>query len=162
MQTTERGNRNMIYSETLTSALEYARAGKTEEWVHAYLLSDGGNKPFSDGLKMRDRYYFGIYKMPAAFFHRCCGYEDDMRFRVPRDGFLSRVEAISKAIASGADMPPIIVNYSSSGFELNDGNHRHEAYAKLGVSDIFVVVWITEKSEYDEFAARYSRYAVNS
>jgi hypothetical protein len=44
------------YKATLSSAMQYAKAGKIEEWVHTYLLSDGHNKAFSDGLKLFDRY----------------------------------------------------------------------------------------------------------
>ena len=38
------------YKCTLSSAQCYASNEKLEEWVHTYLLSDGHNKEFSDGL----------------------------------------------------------------------------------------------------------------
>ena len=43
------------YECTLTSSLEYGKAGEIEKWIHEYLLSDGQNKEFSDGLKLFDR-----------------------------------------------------------------------------------------------------------
>lgn len=59
---------SMQYSCTLTSAKNYAKQGKLEEWIHMYLLSDGHNKDFSDGLKLFDRYYIGPINMPLSFF----------------------------------------------------------------------------------------------
>ena len=44
----------MQYRGTLSSAREWAQQGQLEAWVHAYLLSDGHNKPFSDGLKITE------------------------------------------------------------------------------------------------------------
>lgn len=40
------------YQCTLSSAKAYAAEGRLEEWVHAYLLSDGDNQAFSEGLKL--------------------------------------------------------------------------------------------------------------
>ncbi len=56
------------------------------------------------------------------------------------------------------DMPPLIVHYVAGGFELNDGNHRHEAYSRLGINEYYVIVWMTEKKEYEEFLESYKMY----
>lgn len=74
----------MQYSCTLTSAKSYAQQGKLEDWVHMYLMSDGHNKDFSDGLKLFDRYYIGPVKMPLNLFERCCGPEETMKWRVEK------------------------------------------------------------------------------
>ena len=57
-------------------------------------------------------------------------------------------------------MPPLIVHYVDGEFELNDGNHRLEAYSRLGVLEYYVIVWITEKEEYADFMEKYSKYMV--
>ena len=64
------------YDRTLTTARAFAAEGRLEEWIHAYLLTDGHNKPFSDGLKLDKRFYIGPLEMPLALFTRCCGPED--------------------------------------------------------------------------------------
>lgn len=126
----------MEYRNALSSAREWAEKGRLEEWVHAYLLSDGHNKPFSDGLKIVDRLFLGPVKMPLHLFSRCT---------VP-------------------DIPPLIVHYlipegSTEGeFELNDGNTRFEAYRRLGVEEAWVIVWITDGDEREQFMARYGQY----
>ena len=88
----------MEYECTLSSAQSFAKNGKLEEWVHTYLLSDGHNKDFSDGLKLFDRYFLGPVKMPLSLLTRCCGPEENMKWRINEEWF-----------------------------EKNDGNHRLEA-----------------------------------
>lgn len=145
----------LSYARTLTSAREFEAAGRLEEWVHAYLLSDGRNKPFSDGLKKCPRFYPGIYRLPAALFTRCCGPEYDMKFRVESQGFELHVKELMDAIVSGEDMPPLIANCTAGGFVLNDGNHRFEAYTRLGAKECDVIIWITDIEARDWFIERF-------
>ena len=123
----------MEYRNALSSAREWAKNGKLEDWVHTYLLSDGHNKPFSDGLKIVDRYFLGPMKMPLNLFSRC----------------------------TGPDISPLIVHYlipeggTEGEFELNDGNTRFEAYSRLGVEEAWVIVWITDRNKYEQFMQHY-------
>lgn len=155
---------SMDYQGTLSSAQEWARHGKLEEWVHAYLLSDGDNKPFSDGLKIVDRIYLGPIVMPLALFHRCTGPEEGIRFRVHPVAWENHVQELMKAIPLDPDIPPLIVHYlipegkTEGEFELNDGNNRWEAYTRLGVETAHVIVWITDRYEYEQFMERYGQY----
>ena len=147
------------YQCTLSSAREYAAAGRLEEWVHAFLLSDGDNKAFSDGLKLFDRFFIGPVRMPLNLFTRCYGPEENMKFRAASvEWFELCVGRLMEVIRQEEDMPPLIVHYVDGGFELNDGNNRHEAYRRLGIAEYEVIVWITEKWEYDEFMERYGQY----
>ena len=148
----------MEYKSSLSSAIGYAKNGKLEEWVHTYLLSDGHNKDFSDGLKLFDRYFLGPFQMPLSLFQRCCGPEKEMKWRIPKDSFEQKVKMLEKVIVTEKDMPPLIVHYVDGEFELNDGNHRLEAYSRLGINAYYVIVWITEKDEYADFMAKYSKY----
>jgi len=150
----------MEYKCTLSSSQNYAKKGKIEEWVHTYLLSDGHNKGFSDGLKIFDRYFLGPMKMPLSLFSRCCGPEAHMKYRVNADWFEQHVTKLESVIQSEKDMPPLIVHFVDGQFELNDGNHRFEACSRLGIKDYYVIAWITEKHEYDLFLSKYSEYLV--
>lgn len=148
----------MKYSGTLTSAREYAQKGRLEEWVHLYLLSDGRNKPFSDGIKKERRCFFGLADMPVALFERICGPEEGMAYRVDPDGFDRHVSNLARAIAAGEDLPPMIVQYHDRTFELNDGNHRLAACARAGVKHFPVIIWITKEEDRDEFFKKYGCY----
>lgn len=147
------------YQCSLSSAKAFAAAGRLEEWVHAFLLSDGDNREFSDGLKLFDRYFIGPVRMPLNLFTRCYGPEENMKFRTNSVAWFEQcVGRLMEVIRQEEDMPPLIVHYVDGGFELNDGNNRHEAYKRLGISEYEVIVWVTEKWEYDEFMEKYGRY----
>lgn len=148
----------MEYENTLSSAIGYAGNGKLEEWVHTYLLSDGHNKEFSEGLKLFDRYFLGPVKMPLSLFKRCCGPEENMKWRIPKEAFEEKVKTLQEVLARENDIPPLIVHYVEGEFELNDGNHRLEAFSRLGIEEYYVIVWITEKEEYMSFMESYSKY----
>ena len=154
----------MQYEDTVTSAMVFAEAGKLEDWVHQYLLTDGDNKEFSDGLKLFPRRYVGPVTMPLSLFERCCGPEDTMRWRVHPEWFEHHVTDIADFIQGGGELPPLIVHFyideehPQGAFELNDGNHRFEAFSRLGVKEYPVIFWITEDSEYEVFKAKYGAY----
>lgn len=148
----------MQYEGSLLSALEYANAWQIEQWVHEFLLSDGRNRAFSDGLKLADRCFLGPMIMPLALFARCCGPEENMKYRTDAAGFERRVNGLMEAILVGKDIPPLIVNFVRGRFELSDGNHRFEAYTRLGTQEQHVIVWITKRSDYEMFKKDYGKY----
>ena len=135
------------YDRTLSCAFRYAEEGRIAEWVHAYLCSDGRNVPFSDGLKLAPRVWIGPVKIPLSLLTRICGPEEDMRWRVGAEGFEQGVVRLMREIEEGADLPPLIVHCAPEGLELNDGNHRLEAYRRLGIGEGFAVFWATEGEE---------------
>lgn len=155
----------MQYSDTVASAKAYAEADCLEDWVHLYLLSDGNNRDFSEGLKLFPRRYLGPTTMPLSLFERCCGPEETMKWRVHPEWFEQHVTNIANFIRNGGELPPLIVHFfideehPDGAFELNDGNHRFEAFARLGITQYPVIVWITEESEVEVFKAKYPQYA---
>lgn len=153
---TKSENKELKYKCSLSSAKEFAEAGKLEDWVHLFLLSDGHNKAFSDGLKLFDRYYLGPLTMPLSLFSRCCGPEENIKYQVNAEWFEKRVQSLKKTLQANDDMPPLIVHFVDHGFELCDGNHRFEALTQLVVKEYPVIVWITEKNEYEEFVGKYT------
>lgn len=155
---------SMHYEDTVKSAAAFAEAGQLEDWVHRYLLTDGGNKEFSEGLKLLPRRYVGPVTMPLSLFERCCGPEKTMRWRVHPEWFERHVTDIADFIRDGGELPPLIVHFfideehPQGTFELNDGNHRFEAFSRLGIQEYPVIFWITEDSEYETFREKYSAY----
>lgn len=146
------------YENTLSSATSFAKENKIDEWIHTYLKDGDRNIPFSDGLKLFERYFIGPIKMPTNLFERCCGPEENMKYKVDKDYFPIHVKALEDSIKSDPDMPPLISHYVEHSFEMNDGNHRLQAYKNLGIEEISVIIWITEEAEYQEFMSKYSEY----
>jgi len=140
------GIKEMEYKPTLSSASNYADVNRLEEWIHLFLCGEGNNKDFSDGLKLRPRKFFAPEIMSFSKFERCCGPECNMKFQIPEENFLKRVEDIASLYNKGDwDMPPLIINREDNKYELNDGNHRLEALKKLGIDQYWVIIWETEK-----------------
>ena len=150
------------YSATLSSAKAYGEAGKMDAWIHLYLNEEGRNIPFSDGLKLFARYYFSPALFPVSLFKRCAGPEPEMKYRIDKDWWEQRVTGLEKSIQDDPDMPPLMVHYVDGEFELNDGNHRHKAYENLGIENAWVIIWITEKEELDDFMEKYGGYVKDS
>ena len=153
----------MQYDRTLTCALAWAKEDALEAWVHAYLLSDGDNLPFSEGLRKCERRFLGPYWMPLRLFCRCAGpVGEGLTYSIHPEVWERNVCHLMDAISGGEDLAPLIVNYviplgSAEGhFELNDGNHRWEAYHRLGISSVPVLVWVTTPQEEAQFLDRYS------
>ena len=146
------------YSATLDSAMEYGREEKMDAWVHLYLNEEGRNIPFSDGLKLFDRYFISPAQFPISLFHRCAGPEEDMKYRIDKDWWEHKIAELTKAVQAGAEMPPMIVHYVGGEFELNDGNHRHKVYEDLGIETAWVILWITEEAELTDFMSKYGEY----
>lgn len=146
------------YSATLDSALEYGREEKMDAWVHLYLNEEGRNIPFSDGLKLFDRYFISPAQFPISLFHRCAGPEEDMKYRIDKGWWEHKITELTKAVKAGTEMPPMIIHYVDGEFELNDGNHRHKVYEDLGIETAWVILWITEEAELTDFMSKYGEY----
>ena len=142
------------YVGSLGSAMDFAKVGRIEEWIHEYLLSDGNNKAFSDGLALCKRYYLGPIEMSCSLLCRCCGPEENMKFRVNEGGFERKVASLMSAIIGGNDLPPIMVNYADGQLTLNDGNHRFEAYTRLGKTSCYAIIWTSSESEIKEITEK--------
>jgi len=136
----------MDYKPTASSAVEYAKADKLEQWIHLFLCGEGNNKAFSDGLKLEPRCYHKPEMMNLDNFKRCCGPESNMKWQIPESGFIKHVDGIASFYNTGNwDMPPLIVQLDKNRYELNDGNHRYEALKKLGITKYWVLIWETVK-----------------
>ena len=147
------------YNKTFSSVQTFARENKIDEWIHTYLHDAGKNIPFSDGLKLFERYYIGPIKMPTDLFERNTGPEEGMKYKIDKDWWPIHVVALEDSIKKDPDMPPLIAHYVEHGFEMNDGNTRLQAYKNLGVQEVNIIIWITEQEEYEEFMSRYGNYA---
>ena len=146
------------YDGTLTAARAFAAEDRLAEWIHAYLCSDGHNKPFSDGLKLTERFYIGPLEMPLSLFRRCCGPEESMQWKVHPEVFEAHVASLETAVRERADLPPLIVQFTEDGFTLNDGNHRFEAFRRCGVERYAVILWGTSPEDKERFLREYAMY----
>lgn len=126
---------------TVKTAMAYGKRDQIEKWVHGFLNGIGNNPGFSEGLKLQKRYWLGPIILPLNLLSRCCGPEEDIQFHEPKENWERRIDAIVKAMDAGIEMPPLIVKYENGVYELNDGNHRHEAFLRYGLESCWVILW---------------------
>lgn len=152
-------NKQMLdYHPSSASAIEYSNAGLLEEWIHTYLLFHRQNKVFSDGLRLFYRYYIGPVIMPLDLFKRSSGPEKNIKWRVDEVDFEVKVSRWIDRIKNGEDIPPFIINYEAGQFEINCNNPLFEAMKRLNITEYYIIIWITGKSDNDRFLKEYSIY----
>lgn len=136
---------NLLFN--VEEAIEFSKEGRIEEWVHIFLNSVGNNIPFSQGLKLQERYWLGPILIDLNRINRCCGPEEDIKYFEPFDRWDVRVSRIQELIRKGWNMPPLIVNHSDGYLEINDGNHRYEALVREGISHSWVILWDSDSPD---------------
>lgn len=149
---------NLNFRPDVSSAEEYAECGLQEEWVHTYLLFERKNKEFSDGLYLEDRYFVGPAKMPLTLFHRSSGPEEHMKWRVDATVFWDRVKGWTERITEGQTTPPLIIGYADGAFEINCNSPLFEALMRMGQESYPVIIWMTPKTDYEDFRAKYGDF----
>ena len=140
------------------SAKEYDEQGLLEEWIHTYLLFERKNKVFSDGLYLEERYYVGPIMMPVDFFRRSSGPEEGMKWQVDATVFEERTRSWIDKISKGEKLPPFIINYANDTFEINCNSPLHEALVRMNVKEFPVIIWITLRTDYEDFKQKYAEY----
>ena len=146
---------------TTSEALTYAEEGKIESWVLSFLNNEGDNKAFAEGLQLVERFYTDPIMVPLKSFNRICGPEPKMEFVVDKESFNSKVEKIQKRMLAGWDMPPLIINFTSGLFILNDGNHRYEALIRRGKKTHYAIFWSSNHEDANNLKRLINRGELN-
>ncbi len=118
-----------------------------EQNIQDFLRGEGNNSGLADGLLIEERIYHGPLILNADRLERCTGPEPHMRYRTEAENFERRVAGIMDRVRNGGNLFPLLVNYERGRFTINDGNHRLEAYARMGIQKIEAIVWITASDE---------------
>jgi hypothetical protein len=126
---------------TTEEAIQFAKEGCIEEWVHLFLKTRGNNIPLSDGLKLQKRYWLGPVQVPLHELNRCCGPEEGMQYHNPSDSWEWRVGKLAELLQKGWEYPPLIVQHHEGRWIVSDGNGRHEALNRLHNSNCWAVLW---------------------
>ena len=131
------------------TAQQYAREGKLEEWIHAYLNTGyWANRGLSEGLERQLRWWIGPIEMKLADLARACGPEADMEYRVDSAHWAERTLRMAQSIADPLAVPPLIVEYRQGNLSVRDGNTRHEAMRLKGWRTCWVFIWYNTEQDH--------------
>jgi len=134
---------------TVTTAIEYARSGQLETWIHAYITTgDWANFALSNGLRQQQRWWIGPVVVNVSDLVRVCGPEPSMKFLVEPEHWERRITELVHSITDPLTVPPLIVEYCSGTFSIRDGNHRHEAVRRKGWQTCWVIIWHNSEADF--------------
>ena len=132
---------------TPETAWAFAQEGKIEDWVHAFLTTEGKNIPLSDGMKKQKRYWNGPVMVPLSRLVRVCGPEEHMKFKTPHDSWTRKTDNMAQYMTDGWKSAPLIVHYEHGSLILSDGNHRYEAFMKRGIQEYWTIIWCDSEDD---------------
>jgi hypothetical protein len=131
----------------LNSARTYARAGKTEAWIHAYLTQGTWANPgLAFGLQRAPRWWIGPVELALDTVRRVCGPEVEMEYPQPPANWEARVGQICASFTTLDALPPLIIEFRT--MTIRDGNHRHEALRRLGFAHCYAFIWYDDRETY--------------
>ena len=126
----------------LSAAKKFARENRTEEWVHAYLNTpEWANTKLSAIIQHQNPIWIGPVEVELTQLLRCCGPEENMRFRKKSIEWEKDVTAIFDNLKEPSLLPPLIVRSLGDALSIADGNHRHEAMRRKGWYTGWVLIW---------------------
>lgn len=135
-------------------ALEFARRGEIERWVHQFLLTVGRNPAFSDGLKKARRWWAGPLMVPLERLVPALAPLPDAEYPVNPEAFEKRLAQMIESLASGWLPPPMIAEHRDGGIlSLRDGNHRYEVLRRAGHNAYWTIIWFNSQVDHDAFSA---------
>lgn len=110
-------------------------------WVDAFLRAEGGNVPLADGLMLAPRWWSGPVAVPMSSLTRVCGPEAHMEYRQDAVEWEDRIRALTAHLRAGGQIAPLIVQRTTAGLSVRDGNHRLAALERMGVTSAWVLIW---------------------
>ena len=143
------------YSQNCSCAVAYGEKQMLDLWLYTYLICNASAQAIVDELLPLEPIFIGPVLQHMSSFMRCCGPEEGMRYFEERERFELRVHQLMEAIVRGADLPPLLLHYCGGEFDLYDGAHRYEAYSRLGISQIPVIIWLRNQADKADFCRRY-------
>jgi len=131
------------------TARAYARAGRLEEWIHAYLAAGTwANVGLSQGLARQRRWWNGPLELPLDCLTPCVGPSPDMEYVVEPVAWDARTRAMAEGFGDPLAIPPLIAEYRAGVLSVRDGNTRHAAFRVKGWGTCWAIIWYNAEEDY--------------
>ena len=127
---------------TVPTALAAARTGQVEAWIHRYLaVAPWANPELSAGLRLQPRWWRGPLEVPVDVPQRCIGPEPGLNDGIDIQRWNDHVHRLCASLRDPLAVAPLIVQYDHGTYMVRDGNHRLEAFRRLGWPRCWIVIW---------------------
>lgn len=133
----------------VTTAIDYAKSGQIETWIHAYLThGEWANPGLAQGLRQQQRWWLGPLQVNISDLTRVCGPEPEMEYKIDPEHWEQRITELMHGLTDPSTLPPLIVEYRSGSLSIRDGNHRHEAMHRKGWPACWVMIWHNSQEDF--------------
>ncbi len=131
-------------------------AGRLAEWVMGFLASPGSdNEALAAELAFAGASFLGPVRVALDDLNPLAGPDDhDVSIPVPEQEWDDEVDAMDERLARGWEPPPLLVSHRRGVYELEDGNHRHDALRRAGATHAWAVLVFWDESDRSAFSSR--------
>lgn len=140
---------------TTLAAIEAEKNGVLHEWVQEFLLSEG-NEGLARALRDEQATMVEIARVPLSLLRKIDGPEE-VHERQPLDKWEERVSTLEKLVQNRESLPPLIVTDFWKPLEIVDGNHRHEAFLRNGITDYWAIFFLRDE-KHKELVRQHKRH----
>lgn len=144
-----------IGNYTTLAAMEAEKNGVLHEWVQDFLLSEG-NDGLARALRDEQATMVEIAKVPLSLLRKIDGPEE-VHARQPLDKWEERVSKLEKLVKNQEPLPPLIVTDFWKPLEIVDGNHRHEAFLRNGITEYWTIFFLRDE-KHKELVRQHKRH----
>ncbi len=131
------------------TACAFARAGRLEEWIHAYLRAGHwANVPLSEGLARQRRWWNGPLELPLDCLTPCVGPSPDMEYVVEPEGWAEHTADMAAGFTELLAVPPLIAEYRAGALSIRDGNTRYAAFRIKGWRTCWAIIWYNAEEDF--------------
>lgn len=140
---------NLEAPYSVEAATRAADAGLLAEWVTTFLASPGSdNEALAAELVFHGASFLGPVLLALDDLHPLAGPDSSgVRVPVPELQWDEEVGAMCESLASGWEPPPLLVSYRGGQYVVEDGNHRHDALRRTGVTHTWAILVFWDESE---------------
>lgn len=128
---------------TTMAAIEAQKNGMLHEWVQEFLLSEG-NEGLARALRDEEATMVEIAEVPLSLLRKIDGPEE-VHERQPLDKWEERVSRLEELVKNREPLPPLIVTDFWKPLEIVDGNHRHEAFLRNGITNYWAIFFLRDE-----------------
>ena len=130
--------------------------GRLAGWVTDFLSSPGSdNEELAAELALRGATFLGPVRVALDDLRPLAGPDDhDVEIPVPVQEWDVEVDAMDESLARGWQPPPLLVSYRHGSYVLEDGNHRHDALRRAGLTHTWAIIAFWDESDRAAFSTR--------
>lgn len=136
-------DKNLTYTPTLMSAVQYANVGMFEEWIQCYLLFTRKDTPILHDLMKEDPIYFGVVKFPLRL--------------IQSDGMNIGGNHVDESNFNAAALPPLIIKYEEGKFYSIVQKELFAALKQRKINAYPTIIVLKGNADYKIFMKHYGK-----